>query len=608
MGTFDRHLGPGAARRPIGRRHFLRMAAGGASALALAACGRPLDELDRARPGRRAPDPRPAPTAAPPASAPTALPAPAAHGAVGSGGFGRLFPTLAAASYDDAALVRLADAMIAPPETDEQGRLMVTPESERDDEENYGLPAGYTYFGQFVDHDITFDPRTSLGAAADPRGLVNARTPALDLDGLYGRGPDEMPYLYTGDGRRFVLGDRVLTGALAEGGPIRPLGFDLPRLRGRAIIGDKRNDENVIVSQLQGFFMRFHNFMADSYPDRSFAEIQRLVRWHYQWLVLFDYLPRIIGREQVIALLPQAAGDDGPLSEGSNVTLFNWRDAPFMPLEFSGAAYRFGHSLVRPVYRLSAADLVSSAGPGGLEGRRALFTSNPADGLNGFGEFPAENGIDWALFFDTRDRPLVPDMLGKSRVQPAYKTDTSLVAALGFLPEFSRPGSASPAGAPNTNSLAFRNLKRGVMLQLPTGQELARQMGLDPIPDERLLVGKATAEDLRANPSVAAIDPRFSGAAPLWFYILAEAQDRWRQAAEAEPNEEAKDLLPTLLGPVGGRIVGEVLIGLLLADPDSFLRAEPTWRPLLGDGRVPALFDRFTMGDLVTVLPPVDEF
>ncbi|GAB4204948.1 MAG: heme peroxidase family protein [Roseiflexaceae bacterium] len=607
MGTSDRHLGPGAARRPIGRRHFLRLTASGASALALAACGRLPGELAPPRPDRQPPAAPATPTPGA-ASAPTALPSPVAHGAVGSGGFGRLFPSLAAASYDDAALVKLSDAMIAPPETDEQGRLMVTPESERDDEENYGLPAGYTYLGQFVDHDITFDPRNSLSAASDPNSMVNARTPALDLDGLYGRGPDEMPYLYTGDGRKFILGERVLTGALREGGRVGPLGFDLPRLRGRAIIGDKRNDENVIVSQLQGFFMRFHNFMADSYPDRPFAEIQRLVRWHYQWIVLFDYLPRIIGREQVLALLPQAARRDGALSEGANLTFFNWRDTPFMPLEFSGAAYRFGHSIVRPVYRLSAADLASSAGPAGLEGRRALFTPNPADGLNGFGEFPVENGIDWALFFDTRDQPLSPEQQGKGRVQPAYKIDTSLVAALGFLPEFSRPGTTSPVGAPNTNSLAFRNLKRGVMLQLPTGQELARQMGLQPIPDDRLLVGKATAEDLSANPSITAIDPRFSGAAPLWFYILAEAQDGWRRAAEALADAEAKDLAPTLLGPVGGRIVGEVLIGLLLSDPNSFLSAEPTWRPLLGDSRVPTLFDRFTMGDIVTILPPINEF
>jgi hypothetical protein len=514
-----------------------------------------------------------------------------------------MFPALPAADFADEALLKLADAMIAPPETDDKGQLAVTPESETDDEENYGLPAGYTYFGQFVDHDITLDLSSSLATVINPATLTNFRTPALDLDSLYGRGPAEQPYMYAPGGRTFLLGDRSLTGALRNGGPVIPLVRDLPRFHGRAIIGDKRNDENVIVSQIHGLFMRFHNFLAGAYAERSFGEIQQLVRWHYQWVILFDYLPRIIGRDQILALLPHLASGRDMAADPPQLKFFNWRESPGMPVEFSGAAYRFGHSMVRPVYRLSAADLSSSTVVQGLGGRRALFAVNPSDGLNGFQEFDAANGIDWRLFFETPGHRLSPTALGRGRVQPAYKIDSSLTTALGFLPEFSKPGTTNPVGTPNTNSLSYRNLKRGVTLQLPSGQAVARAMGLTPLTDERLLVGKANVDGLASNPAITALDTRFAGAAPLWFYILAEAQDGWRRAAEAKAGDDAKNALPSLLGPVGGRIVGEVLIGLLLGDSDSFLNADPSWRPMFGNAKATSLFDRFTVGDLIQAVP-----
>lgn len=522
------------------------------------------------------------------------------------GRFGRMFRSLPPADFDDAALIKLAGAMISPPETNDQGKPAVTPETEIDDEENFGLPSGYTYFGQFVDHDITFDPLSSLVKLNDPEGLIDFRTPALDLDGLYGRGPDDQPYMYTPGGRKFLLGDRNLTGALTDQGPIKPLTKDLPRFHGRAITGDKRNDENVIVSQLHGLFLRFHNFLADTHPELSFGEVQRLVRWHYQWLVVFDYLPRIAGRHLVEAILPHLTHKkDTIYDHPPKLNFYNYRNDPFMPVEFSGAAYRFGHSMVRPAYRLSAADLTSSVTIEGLGGRKLVFAPNPNDGLNGFQEFAAENGIDWRLYFETANHPLSPTSLGKGRVQPAYKIDSALVNPLGFLPEFSKPGTNDPAGAPNTNSLAFRNLKRGVTLQLPSGQSVARLMSHEPIPDERLLVGKANVDGLVSNKSIVAIDASFAGKAPLWFYVLAEAQDQWRQAAEHQHTDDQKNAQHTLLGPVGGRIVGEVLIGLILGDNDSFLSMEPNWKPLFGKQNAAKVFDRFTMGDLIQIVPAV---
>src|SRR5262249_24934047 len=148
----------------------------------------------------------------------------------------------------------------------------------------------------FIDHDLTFDPASSLQKLNDPNSLTDFRTPRFDLDNIYGRGPDDQPYMYQDARVRMALG-RVLTGNPAD--PIAP---DVPRCAPtsgakRALIGDPRNDENVIVSQLQAAFLRFHNRMADVLgakgPD-DFPTVQKHVRWHYQWVVLNDFLPTIL--------------------------------------------------------------------------------------------------------------------------------------------------------------------------------------------------------------------------------------------------------------------------------------------------------------------------
>src|SRR5437016_1528612 len=218
-----------------------------------------------------------------------------------SGPFGRIFRALPPADFgkDDAAslaaLKVLAAKMtsVADPKDPKNGP----------DSEEGGIPAAYTYFGQFIDHDLTFDPASSLQRQNDPDALVDFRTPRFDLDNVYGRGPDDQPYLYT-DGRIFLLGD-ALTGAASN-----PGAKDLPRsalpdiAKKRAIIGDPRNDENVIVSQLQGLFHRFHNKIAGDYPDWSFLRVQREVRFHYQWVVLHDFLPTIVAERVLHKVVP----------------------------------------------------------------------------------------------------------------------------------------------------------------------------------------------------------------------------------------------------------------------------------------------------------------
>jgi hypothetical protein len=521
------------------------------------------------------------------------------------GNFGRMFRALPAAIFDEEELKNLAEpgtGMLSAPETakdnagndrrDSNGFLIpsATPEDQVDDEENFGIPAGYTYLGQFIDHDITFDPASSLQGQNDPDALVDFRTPALDLDNVYGRGPADQPYLFEADGRHFAFGKALTFGDK----PSKAKDLQRTIVTKRALIGDKRNDENVIVSQLQSVFLRFHNAVVDDLPSKTFEEIQRLVRWHYQWIVLHDFLPRIVGNEIVHEILPHLKGTKGIHEVKPELHFFKWKNRPFIPVEFSVAAYRFGHSMVRPIYRLNT-ELGGGASEDeikrGVAGRQFIFAAVQKQGLNGFHEFPTQWAIDWNLFFE-RTRSLDdPKNRGKNRVQPSYKIDSSLVNPLAFLPEFSKLKGSGPDLEPDKDghpvpqpkaipNLAHRNLLRGMSMGLPSGQSVARYMGLDPIPDDELTVGKANVDGLKNNKSITDFGDGFKDNAPLWFYILAEAQHDWAQAAKkVKSNDDAKNMTHVRLGAVGGRIVAEVLIGLMLGDPNSFLSQQPAWKP-----------------------------
>jgi hypothetical protein len=427
-----------------------------------------------------------------------------------------------------------------------------TPETDnpRDDEENTGISAGYTYLGQFIDHDLTFDPSTMAQQKSDPEAIVDFRTPRFDLDNLYGRGPDDQPYLYDFQDDGTI---KMLLGKPLTGNPNDPDTRDLPRTaaetgRRFALIGDKRNDENVIVSQLQGMFLRFHNRMVNYHVANKlktdFDSIRQSVQFHYQWVVLHDFLKTIIGEKMLLDICPHLAKKTNVLEDAPDLKFYNPRNEPFIPVEFSVAAYRFGHSMVRPIYRLNP----------GTTPRPNIFPD-----LLAFGEFKNNFAIDWRLFFDFGNKP---NLFSPERIQPAYKIDTSLVNPLGKLPP-PITGEARP-------SLAELNLIRGTKLRLPSGQAVAKAMGHEPIPDSKLVVGKANEDGMGkkgTNKSITDLSPNFAGNAPLWFYILGEAQQQFKD------NDT-----PIHLGPVGGRIVGEVFTGLLYGDNNSVLN-HPTWRP-----------------------------
>jgi hypothetical protein len=463
-----------------------------------------------------------------------------------------------------------------------------------DDQENPYVPASYTYLGQLIDHDLTFDTRSTLQTV--PSGLSSLpddeRTPRLDLDCLYGLGPNSAPYMYDEDGRLATNPDKP---------------FDLPRsavrfkpddpTSHRAIIGDPRNDENSIVCQLQLAFIQFHNAMIAHFKGQGlagpalFQKAQSEVRFTYQKIVVTDFLKRIVQKPVYDDFVQHHT------SMGEKAYKLYKKDVNrnALPMEFTGAAYRFGHSGVRNAYRLNQTF------------QRLIFNGadDASESLVGFGDLPEDHKIDWSLFATDK---LAPGMKGNNpskvngqdvqpdshRLQYAYKLDTTLVNPLLALPP--RIGGVGPL----FNSLAARNIKRGYNFSLPSGQDVAKALGVKTQPPlkfgDQLLAFKtmpgmpaADAAALEAN-------------TPLWLYILAEGQACLAKAdgSFATKQEDGVTKIDkdsdagTQLGPVGGRILMEVFFGILDDDQDSYFHAGPNWHSVIKAGA-----DTITLWDVL---------
>jgi hypothetical protein len=381
---------------------------------------------------------------------------------------------------------------------------------------------------------------------------------------------------------------------------------DCPRMRtlagkrGRAIIGDPRNDENIIVNQLHLAFIKYHNAVARQLIEEEtsqaltaeeaasqipghkreilFEEARRLTRWHYQWVVIHDFLHQLVGEAVIADIFKEEpyvafAPKDGEPVQATlpkvALKFYKWKHQPFMPVEFSAAAFRFGHSLVRAVYRINkeledkeVPDIVIFKTPFDDElAQRLGLKLNPLS-LEGFKERPSSWEINWARFFKLDET---------SPVQMARQINTQLALGLSALP-------GEPA-QPDLTALAARNLLRGEALQLPSGQNIAQAMGL---PAELILTQNRMQLPQRLEPTLA---EKLGRAAPLWYYILKEAE----VLAGGQQ-----------LGPVGGRIVAEVLIGLLVGDPRSYFNNDPRWQPELRLGAAEAEGKiRFTMAELL---------
>jgi Animal haem peroxidase len=360
------------------------------------------------------------------------------------------------------------------------------------------VAAGWSFFGQYVAHDLTAD-RSPLRAHADLAALRNMRSPRANLESLYGGGPVGSPYLFSrADPAKLLENDG-----------------DLPRNQeGIALIGDPRNDSHAFMSQMQVAFIRAHNRLVDRLradgvgESDLFDDARRGLSWHYQWVILNDLLPRVAGEELVRELLR-----DGP-------RYYRPDPDPFVPVEFADAAYRFGHSQIRQLYRLQP------DGP-----RRPLFPD-----LMGFGPI-GDRRVDWSLLFDVPGHP---------PAQRAKAIDGRLPRSLIELP----PAITGAVDDEAFRSLAVRDLERGLGTGLPSGESVARAIGADPLTPKE--VGLA--------------EHGWVGETPLWLYVLRES------AARHDGNR---------LGAVGGRIVAEVLVGIMSCDPESFLAVDPAWTPTL---------------------------
>lgn len=399
------------------------------------------------------------------------------------------------------------------------------------------IPAAFTYLGQFVDHDLTArtdrnSPDTSIGnyliEPLDPDAVVanlrNGRRPQLDLDSVFGDGPGLVatgsPNATTTESQPLYEADLTLRVFHAPGR------IDLPgrvpsgsgaTYKNPALIGDMRNDENVNVSQLHASFLLFYNRI---YAGLGGSDVEKhirarqLARWAYQSVIVHDYLTQVCDNAIVADTLANGPRYFGPTAGHGKA---------FMPLEFAVAGFRFGHSMIRPFYRLN--NISGDVEVLQLLGTNGLSSNFDADDH----QLISERIVDWSNF------------VGPG-AQRARKIDSKIAQGLFQLPFI-------PDHQPLKN-LAVRNLLRGYNLSIPHAQAVCSAFGVNPLNTDQLITGE--------DPDIAAVllNYNFDKRTPLWYYVLREA------AVQQNGNR---------LGEIGSRIVCETIIGMLKSDPNSYL-------------------------------------
>jgi hypothetical protein len=458
----------------------------------------------------------------------------------------------------------------------ELGKLMV----DEGEQERGTVTAGYTYLGQFIDHDLTLDITPLPLAHRHSQKIRNFRTPYLDLDHVYAGGPNVSPFLYEHHGPRG--NERFLIGQ-TENGDKAGTPNDLPRNSlGVALVGDPRQDENLIIAQLHVAFLKFHNRVMDELEKLAngkpsavenagpvgatrFEQAQRIVTWSYQYIVLHDFLAELLDKdvserlEHEWSMVP------------SNPRKFQ------IPLEFSLAAFRFGHSMVRDVYNAfnedqEDVDLLCLLALTGMGNGRVPCSTAPQAAVF---QLPETWVIQWRHFFMTR--PTKPQLNESRRINTAIAKRLHELPAI-IVKLFSAPTRDQAQGLrAEEHLLPVRTLWRGARSGLPSGQDVARAFGIDPLDSDSQIATGPHADLLR--------EFGFHRKTPLWYYILKEAE---------------LDGKGVRLGHVGSRIVGETIVAALSADPDSYLGVRPAWEPVLGGKRASTMSDILTFVGLLT--------
>lgn len=423
---------------------------------------------------------------------------------------------------------------------DEEEKLIELGSSMRYEVEREGTLTpriGYTYFGQFLGHDLTHDTTPLAGPYAAPEKTPNFRTAAFDLDHVYGGGPTGSPYLYEGEegAETFKIGATTPTGYRR----------DLPIQHGRVLIGDMedtRNIDNLLLRQLHVLFLKFHNeairqlqtnpaldSVADALGDGTlFERARRLVCWHYQWIIRHDYLPRILYND--------VWNYQAHRQQRTRQSAFP------IPIEFSLAAFRFGHSMVRNAYRLNCRQKRVPIGELMALGQKAE-------------PIPDDYLVEWGTFFDGLPTSGPPASSGF--------IDTSVSLAMhGLSPETIQLANKLEAAHPS--NLPVRTLLRGARAQLPSGQEAADALVAQGKmkPDDRLSESELARDTCDLSASILQ-KHRLHQNTPLFYYILKEAELK---------------VSGLTLGPVGSHIISEVIQNALETDPESYLSIEgPMW-------------------------------
>ena len=400
-------------------------------------------------------------------------------------------------------------------------------------------PSGLVYLGQFLDHDLTRDETKLVNASAVPEKIRNLHSPRLNLESVYGGGPKKSPDLYDlseSGSETFLLGK-------TDGMPREKIPStldDFYRRNGSPLLADDRNDQHLIIGQLHVVFLQFHNRVVgylksgasakEAFPNETiFETARRLVVWHYQWIVRNEFLKWFV--------LPEVLKD----IERHGPRLFKTsadEEIPALPVEFTQAAFRFGHSMVQPRYEIN--QWIGLVRLSGLLRRTRAAESDKS--------LPANRVVDWDRFTRTWG----------GNANFAENIDTLISEDMFNLPAAAMPifSKAPPPPLPEMTLL------RGSRIGLPSGQEACRAAGVQPLARAQIGFDDEGNEFLR--------DRGMNEKTPLWYYLLREAEllgiRRFRGGE--------------CLGPLGSRIIAEVLLGIMNTDPEHYLNVDPNWRPL----------------------------